>query len=227
MRQKQELLECFQKSGYSFSKKQFHDVLRFADVDCSGNLDKNEFMAVCSFMNTVQKVRKFHSSFSRLSRQPSMLTDCQQLFNQYKTDTDEEEAYLPYTKLRKALAEVGYEFSNKQLRLCRAIVDKQKNGHLTYEELLNLFIYLKWNQVAFDKVDKDGSNTITLDEILSSLSSLGQTIPQDVAEKAFKKVDFDRNQHLTVGEFFEFMIEAKVDIRHLDFSDDGKPENFE
>ena len=53
-----ELKELFQESGYSFNDTQFNHVLRFADVDGSGTLDKQEFFAICSFLNAVQDVRK-------------------------------------------------------------------------------------------------------------------------------------------------------------------------
>lgn len=71
---------------------------------------------------------------------------------------------------------LGYEFTNKQVRLCRAICDPKKTGHISFENLLALFIYLKWVQCAFDMADADKSDSIDIDEILGSLSKFGHSM---------------------------------------------------
>ena len=198
-----ELKELFTESGYSFTKTQFNHVLKFADVDGSGTLDKKEFLAICSFLNAVQD-----------------------LFDEYKV-SDEEPAYVPFSKLRKLLAAAAYEFTNKQLRLCRALCDADKSGKLEFEEILDLFIYLKWLQVAFERVDKDNSNSISLEEVLAALTTLGHNIEPSKAKKVFAKVDIDRSNELCFSEFFEFTVEAKIDVRNMDYEDDGANVEFD
>lgn len=44
-------------SGYTFSDLQLKHIVKFADVDGNGVLDKWEFLAICSFVNIVQDVR--------------------------------------------------------------------------------------------------------------------------------------------------------------------------
>lgn len=148
------------------------------------------------------------------------------LFDVHKKE-DEDRAYVPFKRLRKILASASYEFTNKQLRLCRTLCDADKSGRIEFEELLDLFIYLKWLQVAFDKVDKDESNSISLEEVLSALSYLGHNLEAEKAKLVFAKVDIDRSQELDFSEFFEFTVEAKLDVRNLDYEDDGKAVEFD
>jgi Ca2+-binding EF-hand superfamily protein len=150
-----------------------------------------------------------------------------QLFDEYKQDDDDEPAYVPFTKLRKILAAATYDFTNKQLRLCRSLCDSDKSGRMEFEELLDLFIYLKWLQVAFDKADKDGSNSISEEEVLSALSFLGHKLETSKAKRIFSKVDTDRSNGLCFAEFFEFTMEAKIDVRNLEYEDDGNAVEFE
>lgn len=105
--------------------------------------------------------------------------------------------------------------------------DADKSGRIEFEELLDLFIYLKWLQVAFDKVDVDESNSISLDEVLSALSYLGHKVEPQRAKDVFAKVDMDKSRELDFAEFFEFTVEAKVDVRNLEYEDDGHAIEFD
>ena len=98
---------------------------------------------------------------------------------------------------------------------------------MEFEELLDLFIYLKWLQVAFDKVDKDGSNSISMEEVIAALAFLGHNIEASKVKRVFSKVDGDRSNGLCFAEFFEFTMEAKIDVRNLEYEDDGKNVDFD
>lgn len=98
---------------------------------------------------------------------------------------------------------------------------------MEFEELLDLFIYLKWLQVAFDRADVDGSNTICQTEVLSALTFLGHNLDAAKAKRIFKKVDSDGNNAMCFAEFFEFTVEAKIDVRNLDYEDDGQDVAFD
>ena len=125
------------------------------------------------------------------------------------------------------MTRAAYEFSNKQLRLCRSLFDTDKSGRMEFEELLDLFIYLKWLQVAFDRADTDGSNTICQNEVLSALSFLGHHLDEAKAKRIFKKVDTDGSNAMCFAEFFEFTVEAKIDVRNLEYEDDGQDVVFD
>lgn len=129
--------------------------------------------------------------------------------------------------MRKILSAATYDFTNKQLRLCRSLCDADKSGRIEFEELLDLFIYLKWLQVAFDRADKDNSNSISEAEVLAALEHLGHNLDPEKAKKVFAKVDIDRSHELDFSEFFEFTVEAKIDVRNLDYEDDGNTVNFD
>lgn len=148
------------------------------------------------------------------------------LFDDHKKE-DETPAYVSFKRLRKILRAATYEFNNKQLRLCRSLCDTDKSGRVEFEELLDLFIYLKWLQVAFDRADTDKSNNISLDEVINALSMLGHNITPEKAKRVFSKVDIDRSDALDFAEFFEFTVEAKIDVRNLEYEDDGKDEVFD
>lgn len=153
------------------------------------------------------------------------LTQITQLFDEYKKD-DETPAYIPFTRLRKVMAKATYDFSNKQLRLCRSLCDTDKSGRMEFEEMLDLFIYLKWLQVAFDKVDKDHSNSISIQEVINALAFLGHQMEESKVKRIFHKVDVDRNE-MCFAEFFQFTVEAKIDVRNLDYEDDGNEFQFD
>ena len=129
--------------------------------------------------------------------------------------------------MRKILSRAAYEFSNKQLRLCRSLCDTDKDGRIEFEELLELFIYLKWLQVAFERADTDGSDAISQAEALRVLTFLGHHVDTAKAKHIFKKVDIDSDNAMCFGEFFQFTVEAKIDVRDLSYEDDGQHVEFD
>lgn len=65
-------------SGYTFSDLQLKHIVKFADVDGNGVLDKWEFLAICAFVNVVQDVRRVFEEafyFDWLSFSNCWLTD--------------------------------------------------------------------------------------------------------------------------------------------------------
>ena len=58
---------------------------------------------------------------------------------------------------------------------------------------------------AFELFDKDGSGTITVEELHNVITSMGQKCTLQNAKDMIKEVDTDENETIELGEFIEMM----------------------
>lgn len=80
-----------------------------------------------------------------------------------------------------------------------SIMDSNKNGFIDYTEFiaacLQSYTYLKENHLktAFSYFDKDGSGTISMEELRQCLQNEDFTLPEDKISKLLEEVDINQD----------------------------------
>lgn len=122
------------------------------------------------------------------------------------------------------------------LQLIGRLIDTNNDTLLSHEELKRFAHSLKeqqrWKQtlLSFQRVDLDGSSSVTLDEIYAAARNQTEAVVRHQAER-FKAADIDVNKWLSISEFHVFlhpelsetvfMIEKEFEFKRYDTDGNG------
>lgn len=93
----------------------------------------------------------------------------------------------------------GCSLTNEDIENAMSVMDSNKNGYIDYTEFiaacLQTYTYLKENHLktAFSYFDKDGSGTISMDELRSCLQNDDFTLAEDEVQKLLEEVDANKD----------------------------------
>ncbi|XP_050296365.1 neo-calmodulin-like [Anthonomus grandis grandis] len=92
-------------------------------------------------------------------------------------------------------------------------VDKDGNGLIDFEEFTDVMKNIIKEcdneddiKGAFRVFDKDGKGYITVKDLMETLSSLGEKIPEEQYEDMVRAADLDGDGQVTLGDFMEMMM---------------------
>lgn len=94
-----------------------------------------------------------------------------------------------------------------------AVMDSNKNGYIDYTEFiaacLQSYNYLQENHLktAFSYFDKDGSGSISLEELKQCLQNEDFTLPEDAITKLLREVDINDDKEV----IFVFVAYLNID----------------
>lgn len=133
--------------------------------------------------------------------------DLLELFQQFDTNGDgvlsKEEILNGYKTL------MPFEDAEKEVERIMNEVDIDKSGTIDYNEFVlatinkQKLLNKEKLEATFKMFDKDGSGTITADEIKSVL---GKTVDKNILEEMIKEVDTNGDQEISLVEFKEMML---------------------
>jgi calcium-dependent protein kinase len=95
--------------------------------------------------------------------------------------------------------------TEKDVDQAMAIMDSNKNGFIDYTEFiaacLQSYTYLKENHLktAFSYFDKDGSGTISIDELQQCLQYEDFTLPEDYIKSLLEEVDINKDDQVSIS----------------------------
>jgi calcium-dependent protein kinase len=93
----------------------------------------------------------------------------------------------------------GCQLTTEDIEMAMSVMDSNKNGYIDYTEFiaacLQSYNYLKENHLktAFSYFDKDGSGTISLEELKQCLQNEDFTLPEDIITKLLEEVDVNKD----------------------------------
>ncbi|KAL0489193.1 hypothetical protein AKO1_013713 [Acrasis kona] len=144
-----ELVTALSTGGFQqFSTEAAENMIRMFSGNGSGQLTLNEFQHLVQYLN-------------------QMRTSFQQL------DTNRSNC-LDYNEVQRALTTSGYNFDPRLLPKIMANFDKNKTGSLTFDEYLDLAIFMGSARDVFRGNDYNRTGTVTLgfDQFLSAALAL-------------------------------------------------------
>lgn len=98
----------------------------------------------------------------------------------------------------------GCQLTEADIEMAMNVMDSNKNGYIDYTEFiaacLQSYNYLKENHLktAFSYFDKDGSGSISLEELKQCLQNEDFTLPEDIIGKLLEEVDFNKDGQVSV-----------------------------
>ena len=105
----------------------------------------------------------------------------------------------------------GDNFDENEVDELIQMADSDNSGEINYNEWIvtamdrNKLVSSEKLQAAFKMFDKDGSNTISYEEIMALLSA-AESIDEDGVKRAMRSVDSHRRGELTFNEFKELLV---------------------
>ena len=103
------------------------------------------------------------------------------------------------------------QLSNADFTKILDVMDSNRNGMIDYTEFidgcLQSYNYLKENNLksAFTFFDKDGSGTISKDELKTCLQSEDFTLQEEIVDKLLKEADKNNDNQIDYNEFISMM----------------------
>jgi len=103
------------------------------------------------------------------------------------------------------------QLSNADFTKILDVMDSNRNGMIDYTEFiagcLQSYNYLKENHLksAFTFFDKDGSGTISKDELKTCLQSEDFTLQEEMVDKLLKEADKNNDNQIDYNEFISMM----------------------
>lgn len=98
----------------------------------------------------------------------------------------------------------GCQLTEGDIEMAMSIMDSNKNGYIDYTEFiaacLQSYNYLKENHLktAFSYFDKDGSGTISLEELKQCLQNEDFTLPEEMIAKLLQEVDINNDRMVSI-----------------------------
>eukprot|EP01103_Thecamoeba_quadrilineata_P008402 TRINITY_DN18147_c0_g1_i1.p1 TRINITY_DN18147_c0_g1~~TRINITY_DN18147_c0_g1_i1.p1 ORF type:complete len:153 (-),score=47.27 TRINITY_DN18147_c0_g1_i1:40-498(-) len=117
-------------------------------------------------------------------------------------------------ELRTVMKSLGQDLSEKEIANLIKEVDSNGDGSVELPEFLKLMANLerdaesverKKHTDAFKQFDKDGSGTISVDELKQIMDSLGVHISIDEAKQMLKEADVDSDGVVNMEEYIRIM----------------------
>jgi len=96
------------------------------------------------------------------------------------------------------------DFSIEVCVLLLKMHDEKKVGGVNIKEFLGLFKYIDNMKTTFQKSDKDGNGSLTLEEVQLLLNSL--SLSKTTLENLFHKFDRKGNKSIDLGSFIELCV---------------------
>lgn len=116
-------------------------------------------------------------------------------FSKFDTDGD---GKLTLEELKAGVHQIkGCQLTEDDVEQAMNVLDSNKNGYIDYTEFiaacLQSYNYLKENHLktAFTYFDKDGSGSISLDELKQCLQNEDFTLPEETISKLLQEVDIN------------------------------------
>jgi calmodulin len=116
------------------------------------------------------------------------------------------------SELGEVMRELGLNPSEAELRDLVSEVDVNNDGVISFEEFLGLMSQTVKDMdteqellKAFEVFDKDGSGTISSDELRNVLKSLGENLTDDEVEEMIKLADRNGDGSIDYHEFANIM----------------------
>eukprot|EP00124_Ichthyophonus_hoferi_P002878 Ihof_evm3s218 gene=Ihof_evmTU3s218 len=136
-------------------------------------------------------------------------------------DTDNS-GYVNQEELQRALTQSGItgtwrQFSMDTCRLMIAMLDRDNNGTLSYQEFKNLWNALNEWKTVFVRYDRDGSGTIDRRELEVIIKSMGYSVSSQTVNIISKRVDSSRE--MAFDDFVAAVVKLRAvteDFRRLD-----------
>ena len=103
------------------------------------------------------------------------------------------------------------KLTEEDVEKAMAVIDSNQNGYIDYTEFiaacLQSYNYLQENQLksAFMFFDKDGSGTISMDELKQCLQSSDFTLSEEMLGKILNEVDSNKDGLIDYNEFISMM----------------------
>jgi Ca2+-binding EF-hand superfamily protein len=129
--------------------------------------------------------------------------------NQFNT-ASKGAATAPVSTLGDVLKGLAYNFHEKTLHLVSGMVDREKKGAYSFDQLVTLLAFVRFCFNHFTEADADQGGSLDIEEVKSKLVWLGISGATDDQVKAtFEKYDLDKSNSLEFEEFVGMAISLK------------------
>lgn len=130
-----------------------------------------------------------------------------------------------HNELPKLMNDIGIILNKTEMNELIRLLDKNGDGTIDYEEFLYQMApplndeRIKWINKAFDKLDVDGSGTVTIDDLQaihnpqsSELVRMGKTTANQIFANLLRSYDDDGDGTITREEFIDYYREISPSI---------------
>ncbi|KAL6055753.1 Calcium-dependent protein kinase [Balamuthia mandrillaris] len=121
-----------------------------------------------------------------------------QVFDRFDTDGT---GSFTAERLGECLAALGYNFTDKALKIFVKLVDANGNGAVEFSEFLPLFGYLVVMDMAFDALDDNKSGSFDRKQLGIALEQLGYKFSKKQVQALFVMADQDDSGEVEKAEF--------------------------
>jgi len=115
-------------------------------------------------------------------------------------------------ELGEIMRSLGQNPSDLELQDMINEVDVDHSGSIDFDEFLKMMSttvkaqdFAHETRAAFDVFDKDGSGTISADELRQVMKSLGENLTDDEIDEMIREADKDRNGTIDYEEFVQLL----------------------
>ncbi len=144
------------------------------------------------------------------SLQEDKVIECREVFELFDKDKS---GSISTSELGDVMRALGANPSNTELQEMIEEVDKNKSGHIEFEEFLILF-EKKMREPdseqdlieAFRIFDRDNSGTISAKELKHVMTSLGDKLTEEEADEMIKEADSNNDGYIDYAEFVKMML---------------------
>jgi len=109
-------------------------------------------------------------------------------------------------ELKRALKNIGYNFSDSQVTAFFLMVDENNSGTVELEEFHTLSLFLRLSRVQFILADADRNGSITFQEFGTFLASAGVDSDDELSRQMFEALDVSKKNRLNFEEFVSLLL---------------------
>ena len=155
------------------------------------------------------KLRQTTLTFIASRIPESQITDLKAAFTKFDVNGDGQLSHQELKDGIKSVPEINLSFDD--IEKAMSVIDSNNNGVIDYTEFIAACMYSqdytqeKQIKQAFQYFDRDGSGTITADELRQCLQSEDQTLTDDDISKLIKEVDINNDGEVDYQEFLQMM----------------------
>jgi len=171
----QEVGDCLKEGGYTFAPSQIELIMKIVDTDASGTLDVDEFLGLVGYLTCID------AAFAEI-------------------DQDKNNK-IERAELKRALTDVGYNFTDSQLESFFKMVDENNSGTVELKEFHTLTLFLRLARVLYVVADEDGNGEVEFSEFKGFLPTLGVTADESAAQNLFTSLDTSNKGYVSFEEF--------------------------
>jgi calmodulin len=138
------------------------------------------------------------------------ITECREVFDLFDKDKD---GSITTKELGDVMRALGANPTNTELQEMIAEVDKDNSGKIEFNEFLDLFARKMKDPdteedliEAFKIFDKDGSGSISAQELRHVMTTLGEKLTEEEADEMIREADTNGDGYIDYVEFVKIMM---------------------